>query len=110
MENVKQCPFCAEVVNIKAHICKHCQSFLGGGDVNKDGSMVKVRLKTPDKIYIGEIFIPAHLGRVSDVLNDSRSFIILNNAREENKSADTLLGVLALNKTVIEWIRFMGSS
>jgi hypothetical protein len=110
MENQKQCPYCTELVNAKAHICRHCQSFLGGGDADKDGRLMRVRLKTPDKVYTGEIFIPNQLGRVSDVMNDARAFVVLSNAKEETKSAETVLGVLALNKRIIEWVRFLGSS
>lgn len=110
MDNVKQCPYCAEVINAKANLCKHCQSYLGAGDSgDKAGKVMKVRVKTPDKIYTGEIFIPVPLGRVSDVMNDSRPFVILMNAKEESKAAETPVGILALNKRIIEWVRFLGS-
>ena len=108
MEHLKQCPYCAELVNAKALICRYCQSMLGGGAVEKKGEPVKVRIKTRDKIYIGDIFLPQHLERVSDVINDTRHFIVLTDAREETKASEAPIGILALNKAIIEWVRFIG--
>ncbi|MBA4391392.1 MAG: hypothetical protein C0399_10700, partial [Syntrophus sp. (in: bacteria)] len=53
--------------------------------------------------YVGDIFIPEHL-RVSDVINDSRHFIVFSNAVEERKTKDVLVGFLAINKNMTEWI------
>jgi len=109
MENRKQCPYCAEVVDTKAVICRHCQSILGGGFVEKSGSHIRVRVKTYEKIFSGDIFVPNHLDRVSDVINDGRHFIILTNAKEESKTAEVPVGFLAINKSIIEWVRLIGT-
>lgn len=109
MENRKQCPYCAEIVENKAVICKHCQSILGGGAIEKAGEHVRVRVKTYEKIYSGDIFVPQHLDRVSDVINDGRHFIILTNSREEAKTGDVPLGFLAVNKAIVEWVRLIGT-
>lgn len=109
MENIKECPFCAEIINSKAFVCKYCKSIVGGGSV-KSGTPVKVRLKSHDKVYSGEIFVPQHMERVSDVINDNRHFIVLSNAKEETKTSEINIGVLAINKNIIEWVRFMGNS
>jgi len=109
MDNRKQCPYCAEIVDNKAIVCKYCQSLIGGGSVEKAGTLTRVRVKTYEKIYNGDIFIPQHLDRVSDVINDSRHFIILVNAREETKTTETQIGFLAINKSIIEWVRLIGT-
>lgn len=110
MENFKECPYCAEIVNIKARICKHCFSKLGVNedDLDKDGTFVKVRIKAQGKIYYGDLFIPGHLRRVSDVINDQRPFLLLSNAREVTKSEDVQIGFLAINKELVHWVRLMG--
>lgn len=109
MENRKQCPYCAEIVESKAVICKHCQSILGGGAVEKSGDLVRVRVKSYEKVYSGDIFVPHHLDRVSDVINDGRHFIILTNAKEESKTSEVPIGFLAINKAIVEWVRLIGS-
>ena len=109
MENRKQCSYCAEIIDSKATICKYCQSIIGGAPIDKTGTLVKVRVKTYEKVYSGDIFIPQHLDRVSDVINDGRPFIILINAREELKTSDTPIGFLAINKSIIEWVRLIGT-
>ncbi len=68
---------------------------------------VKVRLKGRDKIYRGNLFVPLHLKRVSDAINDERQFIILSDAQEEAKLADIHVGFIALNKNSVEWLRLV---
>jgi len=109
VDNRKQCPYCAEIVDAKALVCKYCQSLIGGGAVEKAGTLARVRVKTYEKIYTGDIFIPQHLDRVSDVINDGRHFIILINAKEESKTSETPVGFLAINKSIIEWVRLIGT-
>ena len=107
MENVKQCPFCAEDIRSEAIVCKYCRADLQASDREKSGKYVKVRVKTGDQIYSGELFVPDYLHRVSDVLNDRKDFIILSGSVEENKVRDIPIGFIAVNKSRIEWIRLM---
>ena len=108
MENIKECPYCAEIVNIKALVCRHCLSTLGGGAVERAGQNVKVRIKAQNKLYFGEVFVPGHLERVSDVLNDQRPFILLTNAWEAAKNEEIQIGFLAINKKIVHWVRLQG--
>ena len=108
MENKKQCPHCAETVNVKAHVCKYCNNILGGDLVEKDGNLVRVRLKTRNKVYTGDIFMPHHVSRVSDVINDTRHFILLSNTSEETNTSEINIGFLAINKNIVEWVRLVG--
>jgi len=105
METTKKCPHCAESIKSEAVICKHCHSNLVSSSKKKEGRFAKVRLKTRDKIYYGEIFIPAFLARLSDVINDERHFISLSNTREETKASEIHIGFLAVNKNAVEWVR-----
>jgi phosphotransferase system IIA component len=98
MENKKRCPYCAGMVNVKAHVCKYCNNILGGDSVEKNGKLVRVRLKTRDKVYTGDIFMPYHITRISDVINDTRHFILLSNTSEETKTSEINIGFLAINK------------
>jgi hypothetical protein len=107
MEVTKQCPFCAEVIKAQAVICRFCHSNLTGTPKEKKGKFVRVKLKTREKVYYGDIFIPSHLSRVSDVINDERHFISLSDTKEETKAAEIHIGFLAINKNVIEWIRLL---
>ena len=75
METMKQCPYCAESIKLQAIICRYCHTNLSGLPKEGEGRFVKVRLKTRDKTYYGDIFIPEHLYRLSSVINDERQFI-----------------------------------
>jgi hypothetical protein len=99
---MKDCPYCAETIRGEARICKHCHSNLAGPP---EGKFVRVRLKVQDKIYTGSLFVPLHLNRVSDTINDERQFVILIHAKEEGKLTDISIGFIALNKNSIEWVR-----
>lgn len=107
-EAMKQCPFCTEQIKAQAIICKHCHTNLTGMSKEKKGRFVRVQLKTREKIYYGDIFIPAHLNRVSDVINDARHFLSLSNTKEETKASEIHIGYLAINKNVVEWVRMLG--
>jgi hypothetical protein len=102
MQVMKDCPYCAETIRGDARICKNCHSSLAGPP---EGKFVKVRLKGRDKIYRGNLFVPLHLNRVSDAINDDRQFIVLSDAKEEAKLADIHVGFVALNKNSVEWVR-----
>lgn len=105
MDNMKQCPFCAELIRGEARICKYC--FTDFQDVAKDkkGQFIKLRLKAGEKTYSGEVFVPDYMNRVSDVLNDKKPFVVLINSVEETRAIDVPVGFIAINKNMIESIR-----
>jgi hypothetical protein len=109
MENLKQCPYCAEDIRSDAIVCRFCRTDLLSQSKEKTGKYVKVRIKTGDQVYTGELFVPDYLQRMSDVLNDRKSFVILINTIEENKIRDLPIGFIAINKNRIEWIRLAES-
>ena len=104
MQVMKDCPYCAETIRGDARICKYCHSNLAAGP---EGKFVKVRLKGRDKIYRGDLFVPIHLNRVSDAINDERQFLVLTDAKEEAKLADVHVGFIAINKKSVEWVRLV---
>jgi hypothetical protein len=104
MEDIRQCPFCGEEIKTIAIICRHCHSDLKDALKGKKGKLVTVRLKSGEKIYFGDIFLPEYVLRVSDIINDERHFIILSNAFEETRVRDVPIGFLAINKNLTEWI------
>jgi len=107
MEPEKPCPFCGETIRTEAIVCKHCRMNIVSALQQKEGKFVKVRVKTKDKVYHGDIFIPHYLHRVSDVINDARLFLSLANTSEQAKASELYIGFLAVNKAVIEWIRLL---
>ncbi len=70
---------------------------------NDKGQFVRIRLKTGDKTYVGDVFLPENFS-VSDLMNDSKHFIILANAVEEGPIKDEPMGSLAFNKTMTQWV------
>jgi hypothetical protein len=107
MEEMKQCPFCAESIKSQAIVCRYCHSSLAALSKERKGKFVRVKLKTRDKIYYGDIFVPSHLSRVSDVINDERHFVSLANTKEETKASEIHIGFLAISKSMVEWIRML---
>jgi hypothetical protein len=103
MSDTKECPFCGEEIKAVAIICRYCHTALKATEKVNMGQFVKIRLKSGEKTYFGDVFIPEHL-RVSDILNDSRHFIVFSNAVEERKTKDVAVGFLAINKNMTEWI------
>ena len=108
MEEMKQCPSCAESIKPQAIVCRYCQTNLAFIAKDQKGRFVKVCLKTRDKTYYGEIFVPSHISRLSNVINDQRQFIALTHTREETETTEIEIGFLAVNKNAVEWIRLLG--
>ncbi len=104
MEGTKQCPHCGEEIKAIARICRYCHSELKVDVKDRKGQYVKVRLKSGEKIYFGDIYLPEYVYRVSDIINDNRHFIILSNAFEETRVRDITIGFLAINKNLTEWV------
>ena len=107
METMKQCPYCKEEINPQAIICKYCHTNLSSLTKDMKGRFVKVRLKSREKVYNGDIFIPDYLNRLSNVINDSRHFISLTNTKEETETTEISIGFIAVNKNSIEWVRLL---
>ena len=99
-----QCRLCAEDIKTEALICKHCGSYTHNLS-NEEGKFVRVRLKASDKVYNGDIYVPSHSERVSDMLNDRRSFVLMANTTEESMNRELSIGFVAINKVSIEWVR-----
>ena len=106
-DEMKQCPFCAEMIKSTAVVCRYCKSNLAFVAKEQKGRFVKVCLKARDKTYFGEIFVPSHISRLSNVINDQRQFIALTNTREETATTEIKIGFLAINKSAVEWIRLL---
>jgi len=68
---------------------------------------VRVKLKTRDKIYYGDVFIPDYFSRLSDIINDERQFISLSHTKEETEVSEIDIGFLAINKNAVEWVRLV---
>jgi hypothetical protein len=107
MEPMKICPFCAESIKLEAVVCRYCNNSIMLSVKEQKGKYVKVCLKSGGKIYYGDIFVPAHLERLSTVINDVRHFVPVVNTREETSSTEIELGFVAINKSAIEWVRLL---
>lgn len=105
MDNMKQCPYCAETIRIEARVCKFCFTDFQEIEKDKEGQFIRVRVKTGDKTYAGDLFVPDYMSRVSDVLNDKKPFIVLVNSLEEAKAVDIKVGFIAINKNMVQSIR-----
>jgi hypothetical protein len=107
MEAMKICPHCAESIKLEAVVCRYCHNSVVFTSKEHDGKFVKVCLKAREKTYYGDIFVPSHLSRLSNVINDARQFVSLVNTREETSTTEIHIGFLAINKSAIEWVRLL---
>jgi hypothetical protein len=103
MKETKECPFCNEEIKAMAVVCRYCYADLNSTSKDNKGQFIKVRVKTAGKVYLGDIFVPEGF-RISDVINNSRRFIVLTNALDIQQARDIQVGYLAINKERTEWI------
>ncbi len=103
-EEYKKCPVCAEDIKVKAFICRYCGASIAKGKKIEDGNFIRVRLKAEDKIYHGDIYLTDLKCRVSDIMNDDRTFISLVNTTEEVGDSTFKRGFFLVNKSIISWI------
>jgi hypothetical protein len=73
---------------------------------NKDvgGKFVRVKIKSREKLYTGDIYITEINSRISDIMNDSRKYISLVNATEDGKIDDMKIGYVVINKSIVETV------
>jgi hypothetical protein len=85
-------------------MCRYCYSNLNNvSPETETGRFTKIRVKIGGRTYVGDVFVPDD-SRVSDIINNSKCFIILTNVFEVQQTRDVLIGYLAINKERTEWI------
>ena len=104
-ERLALCPMCAEDIKREAIICKYCGSYAHINQSDEKGKFIRVRLRALGKVYNGDIYVPSHSKRVSDMLNDKRRFVLMANTTEEVTNRELSIGFVAINKASIEWVR-----
>ena len=68
-----------------------------------DGKKIRIRVRTVNAIYVGDIIVPAMRNRVSDLFNDEKvTFINLTDVTIDN--AVNNVDFVSLNKNHIESI------
>ncbi len=68
-----------------------------------DGKKVRVRVRTTQAVYIGDILLPAMRNRMSDYFNDEKyTFLNLTDVRIQNTKEE--MEFVCLNKNMIESI------
>jgi hypothetical protein len=104
VENTQTCPACGESIKKGALICRFCHTDLQTDAKPIEGRFIAVRVRAGQKTYVGDIFVPEKVKRLSDVLNDKRIFIVLTNTVEETGIRDIPIGFLAINKNNTEHV------
>ena len=68
-----------------------------------DGKKVRIRVRTTQAVYIGDILLPAMRNRMSDYFNDEKhTFFNLTDVRIQNTKEE--MEFVCLNKNMIESI------
>jgi hypothetical protein len=68
-----------------------------------EGKKIRIRVRTVNSVYIGDVLVPAMRNRVSDLFNDEeRVFINLTDVSVDN--AKERAAFVSLNKNMVESI------
>ena len=68
-----------------------------------EGKRIRIRVRTAQSIYVGDVLVPAMRNRVSDLFNDNeRVFINLTDVTVDNQKERAAF--VSLNKNMIESI------
>jgi hypothetical protein len=68
-----------------------------------DGKKIRIRVRTVNSVYVGDVLVPAMRNRVSDLFNDDeRIFINLTDVSTDNQKERAAF--VSLNKNMIESI------
>jgi hypothetical protein len=68
-----------------------------------DGKKIRIRVRTVNSTYVGDVLVPAMRNRVSDLFNDDeRIFINLTDVSTDNQKERAAF--VSLNKNMIESI------
>ena len=105
IEEYKKCRMCAEDIKTKALKCRHCGSIVANEKIGDGGNFTTIILRAKEATYQGDIYLTDLKFRVSDIMNDDRKYISINNATREVGDKVVNVGFIMINKSIINWIR-----